>query len=443
MNALEWAFTVGKLLLVFVPLTMIPIMIFMERKGASLIQDRVGPNRVSVPFFGGLRLFGFVHNVTDGIKLFTKELIVPKFAHKWYYIVAPMIPFAIAVMTPALLPWCAPIVFEWGGSIYRIPGQILDADGGILVVFALSGLSVYGTVLGAWSSNSKYALLGGLRASAMMISYEVSMGLSLLGMFLLAGSFRLSDIVAWQGSHYWGVLIQPIPFVIYVISLIAETGRAPFDVAEGEPEILGHHLEYSGMRFGLFYMGEYAHIVINSLLIATMFLGGYDVPVLHTEGVKAHLGLVIAAILGVFGLSALGLMVLLRRWAAIYAKTNSTDKVAHAREYAVTGVIFGAIGAALLAAAVLSALLIQTSTTLVGGEAIYPLWTSLLTAFVQFGVLFAKALLFCWVWVWVRWSLPRFRYDQVMSLGWKILLNVALVNLVVTALVAKLLQGGR
>jgi len=443
MSAIEWAFTIGKLLLVFVPLTMIPIMIFMERKGASLIQDRVGPNRVSVPLFGGLRLFGFVHNVTDGIKLFTKELIVPKFAHKWYYIVAPMIPFAIAVMAPALMPWCAPIVFEWGGHVYRISGQILDADAGILVVFALSGLSVYGTVLGSWSSNSKYALLGGVRASAMMVSYEVSMGLSLLGMFLLVGSFSLSDIVAWQSSHAWGVLVQPIPFVIYVISLIAETGRAPFDVAEGEPEILGHHLEYSGMRFGLFYMGEYAHIVINSMLIATMFLGGFDVPFLHTEGVKEHLGLVIAAILAVFGASALGLMLLLRRWAGLYAKTNSTDKAAHAREYAVLGALFGGAGVGLLLAAVASAVLIKTSTTLVGGEAIYPLWTSLLTAFVQFGVLLAKALVFCWVWVWVRWSLPRFRYDQVMSLGWKILLNVALVNLLITAIVAKLLQGGR
>lgn len=443
MSLMEWAFTVGKLLLVFVPLAMIPVMIFMERKGASLIQDRVGPNRVSVPLFGGLRLFGFVHNITDGIKLFTKELMVPKFAHKWYYIVAPMIPFAVAVMTPAVLPWCAPIVFEWGGQIHTISGLILDADAGILVVLALSGLSVYGTVLGSWSSNSKYALLGGVRASAMMVSYEVSMGLGLMGMFLLVGSFRLSDIVAWQSTNAWGLFVQPIPFVIYVVSLIAETGRAPFDVAEGEPEILGHHLEYSGMRFGLFYMGEYAHIVINSMLIATMFLGGYDVPFLHTEGVKEHLGLVIAGILGVFGLSALGLTALLRRWAALYAKTNSTDKVAHAREYAVTSVIFAVIGLGLLAAAALSALLIHPTATVVDGQSVYPMWTGIVTAFVQFGTLVAKALIFCWVWVWVRWSLPRFRYDQVMSLGWKILLNVALVNLLITAIVAKLLQGGR
>ncbi len=442
MNAVTWAFTIVKFLLVFVPLVMIPIMIVMERKGASLIQDRFGPNRSMLPFFGGLRLFGMIQNGADGIKLFTKELIVPKFVHKWYYIAAPMIPFAVAIMTPALLPWFAPITFEQGGVLSRISGQILDADAGLLVVFALSGLSVYGTVLGGWSSNSKYALLGGLRSSAMMISYEVSMGLSVMGLFLLVGSFRLSDIVAWQSHHVWGILVQPLSFVLYLVSLIAETGRAPFDVAEGEPEIVGHHLEYSAMRFGLFYMGEYVHIVLNSLLVATMFLGGYDLPILHTAGIQAHLGIVAAVILAIFGLSAFGLAVLMRRWIANYQKTNASDKADRRKEYNFMSAGLVVAGVFCFLLALLAAVFVHPEATTVGGELVYPLWASAGTAAVQFGVLFVKALIFCWVWVWVRWSLPRFRYDQVMSLGWKIFLNLALANLLVTAVIAKIVHGG-
>jgi len=439
--------TCAKLLLAFVPLVFIPLIIFAERKGASLIQDRIGPNRAAIPLFGGIRLFGMVHNASDGIKLFFKQSFVPAHAHKFWYRLAPMIPMIIAMLTPAVIPWFAPMMVEGPNGWVRISGQNLDADAGVLVLFALSGLSVYGVVLGSWASNSKYALLGGMRASAMMISYEVSMGLSAAGIFLLAGSFSLTEIVQWQGVNpfHWGIVLQPIGFVLFLVSLFAETGRAPFDVAEGDSEIVaGYFLEYSAVRFALYYMGEYAHIAIASALVSTLFLGGYQIPFLGTEVVRANLGVVWAGLLAVLGLGIGGIAYMIRRWAAIYAKMKATDAVDRAREYSLLGKIAGGLAAVLLVAAVASAFLVHTSpVSAVPGEVRWPLWVNGGAALLQIAVLFAKTCFICWMFIWVRWTLPRFRYDQIMALGWKIMLNVALVNLLITALVAKLVQGGR
>jgi NADH-quinone oxidoreductase subunit H len=332
----------GKFLLAFVPLCLIPINIFMERKGASLIQDRFGPNRANIPLLGGIRLFGFVQNLPDGIKLFTKESFIPKGAHKAWYLVAPMIPLTIALLTPSVIPWFAPMAVEGTRGLVQMSGQILDADAGVLVFFALSGLSVYGVVLGAWASNSKYALLGGMRASAQMISYEVSMGLSAAGIFLLAGSFSLTRIVEWQGSNplHWGIVLQPVGFVLFLTAMFAETGRPPFDMAEGESEIVaGYLMEYSAMRFGLYYMGEYAHIAIASALVSTLFLGGYHMPFLGTEALRSNLGQVAAGVLAVFGVLS-GLVAWgVRRWQRIYATRGGSDIAARKREH---GILFAA-----------------------------------------------------------------------------------------------------
>ena len=434
----------AKFLLVFIPLCLIPINIFLERKGASLIQDRIGPNRATIPVLGGIRLFGMVQNAVDGIKLFTKESFVPRDAHRFWYRVAPMIPMGIALLTPSVIPWFAPLAVEGARGLVQVSGQILDADSGILMVFAFSGLSVYGVVLGSWASNSKYSLLGGMRASSQMISYEVSMGLSAAGIFLLAGSFSLTRIVEWQSSNplHWGIVLQPVGFVLFLVSLFAETGRAPFDMAEGDSELVaGYVTEFSAMRFALYYMGEYAHIAIASALVATLFLGGYHVPFVATEALRSHLGLVGAVLLAVFGLLSLGIALAVARWQKVYAGFKPSNVVGRALEHRVMEIAFGALAVVLFALAAASGLLLHPTPIDVGGQSAWPLWVNLGTAAVQIGTLVAKILLFCWVFVWVRWTLPRFRYDQIMHLGWKILLNIALVNLLVTAVVAKLAKG--
>jgi len=444
MGLLEWVVTLGKFAFVFIPLAFITLMIWMERKGASFMQDRIGPNRSALPVFGGLRLFGFVHNFSDGIKLFTKETFIPGYAHKFWYVIAPAIGFLIAFLTPAVIPWFAPLSWWTGTGVAHVSGMIIDSDTGLLLMFALSSLSIYGTVMAAWSSNSKYALLGGMRASAMMISYEVSMGLSLMGIFLLAGSFNLNSIVEWQQSHAWGIFVQPVAFFVFLVSMIAETGRAPFDVAEGESEIVaGYHLEYSAMRFGLYYMGEYAHIVIAAIVIATLFLGGYSIPFVSTDLLRAHVGIALSAILGLLAVMLLGFQAMLWRWRKVYPTLGASDTNARGKEYAFLQVASG-MAFALVAILALAAFVFikPVAATTVDGVAIYPAWVTLAAAAVQLVMLIAKAFLFCWLWIWVRWTLPRFRYDQVMSLGWKVLLNIALVNLLVTAFVAKLLTGG-
>lgn len=445
MTWLEWLVTVGKFALVFIPLAFIVVMITTERKGASLMQDRMGPNRSAIPIFGGIRIFGFVHNFSDGIKLFTKESFIPAQAHKVAYVLAPAIGFMIAFLTPSIIPWFAPLTWWTGSTVAHVSGLILNSDNGILLMFALSSLGVYGTVMSSWASNSKYALLGGMRAGALMISYEVSMGLSLMGMFLLAGSFNLQDIVAWQETHVWGIIAQPIALLVFLTSMIAETGRAPFDVAEGESEIVaGYHLEYSAMRFGLFYMGEYAHITIASLVIATLFLGGYSIPFVSTDLLRAHVGVALGLALLAFALMLGVFLFMVTRWKKVHAGFHAKDSKDRALEYTVMQILAAAGVLGLLVAAIASfALLHPAPATVVDGVSIYPAWVSLAAAAVQLVVLIAKAFIFCWIWVWVRWTLPRFRYDQVMGLCWKILLNVALLNLLVTAVVAKLLTGVR
>jgi len=432
----------AKFALVFIPLCLIPICIFLERKGASLMQDRYGPNRANIPLLGGFRFFGFVQNLPDGIKLFTKENFIPRGAHTFWYLLAPMIPLAVALLTPSVIPWFGPMVVEGARGLTSVSGQILDADAGVLVLFALSGLSVYGVVLGAWASNSKYALLGGMRASAQMISYEVSMGLSAAGIFLVVGSFSLTQIVEWQAAHTWGIVVQPVGFVLFLTSLFAETGRAPFDMSEGESEIVaGYFVEYSAIRFGLYYMGEYAHIAIAGALVSTLFLGGYQIPFMDTEAVRANLGLVSGAIVAAIALTALGIAWMVRRWARIYARLSAKDAADRKREYGVLNILFTLAGIGMLAVAVALVVLVQPAKIAVAGIDVWPLWVNLGTAVVQVGTLLVKILAICWVFVWVRWTLPRFRYDQVMALGWKIMLNVALVNLLVTAVVAKLVKG--
>ena len=432
--------TVGLILPLVIPLALfqiLPLLVLMERRGAAFIQDRAGPNRAYVLIPGinlKIRGFGMIFNLTDAVKLLFKEHFTPPFVHKGYYRVAPAIPLITGLLTPALIPWFSPIVYEGG----VLSGQTIDANSGILMLFALASLSVYGVVLGSWASNSKYSLLGGMRASAMMISYEVSMGLSVIGMLMIVGSVSLTDVVEWQGTHTWGVVVQPVGFLLFLISMFAECNRNPFDVAEGESEIVaGFHTEFNGVKFMLYMSAEYLHMIIASVLIATVYFGGYQIlpfPGFGPEWVKAHIGSIVALMLTGLSVALIGFAWLIKGRKAIHARSdaNAQDKRDRAREYGVYMAVFTLAALGLFGAAGAACVYLNLAHLSAG-------WIDLVTALVQFNIVITKALLFCWLFVWVRWTLPRFRYDQIMDLGWKVLLNIALVNLLVTAVVAKLI----
>lgn len=433
---IEWLITIAKFALCFVPVCYILLLIPMERRGAGFMQDRQGPNRsyIKVPYFGKIRALGYIQNMCDGTKLFFKELHTPANANKIIYNLAPAIPFGLTFLVPCVLPWFGTMNFEWDGKLVSIPGSIFNSDIGVLLLFGLSSLSAYGAVLAGWASKSKFGYLGSLRTTAMTISYEVCQGLCLMGLLLLVGSFNLTDIVTWQETHVWGIVAQPVAFICFLIATIAETGRAPFDVAEGEPELVaGYHTEYGAMQFGLFYMGEYAHIGICSLLISTLFLGGYAIPFVSAETMHAHMGGTLAGAFGVVAFLALAFLHMLYRYSRKLAASKQSNKNVILQEYKLYKIVAW----------------VATAVFVVGGVCAWTFYTpavpsvisAIIIAIIHLLVLLAKSLIFCWVWIWVRWTLPRFRYDHVMHLGWKIILNIALLNLVVTAVIAKLVGG--
>lgn len=440
----EWLITIAKFAFCFVPVLYILLLIPMERRGAGFMQDRQGPNRsyIKIPYFGKIRLLGYVQNMCDGAKLFFKEMFAPKGVSKFLYYVAPAIPFAIIFISPCVIPWFGPMVFEWGGKAVTISGAILDSEVGILLLFGFSSLSAYGAVLAGWASKSKYSYLGSLRTTAMTVSYEVCQGISMMGLLVLAGSFSLTDIVSWQEQHVWGIVAQPVAFFCFLIATIAETGRAPFDVAEGDPELVaGFHTEYGAMHFGMFYMGEYAHICIASFLVATLFLGGYAVPFVSTETMQAHMGGSLAILCGVLAFLFLAFLHMMHRYSKKLLASKQSNKMVILQEYKLYKICGWLAVAVFVAAGVCSWMFYNPVQTVVDGVLTNTLGAALGTALIHLLVLVVKSVFFCWVWIWVRWTLPRFRYDHIMNLGWKIILNIALVNLVVTAVVAKLLGG--
>lgn len=310
-----------------------------ERRVSAWIQDRLGPNRVGP---GGL-----LQPLADGIKNILKEETLPRQASRIYFILAPMLAIVPALMTMAVVPLASPLPTPWG----LVDMVIADVPIGILYILALTSLGVYGIVMAGWSSNNKYAFLGGLRASAQMVSYEVAMGMSLIPVFMLAGNVTLTQIVWTQqeGVGLWLALPLGLSFFIFVCAAFAETNRLPFDMAEAESELVaGFHSEYSSMKFSMFPIAEYAGMLTASALMATLFLGGWDIP-------------------------------------------GSFDNM----RVVAPGVVEGA----------------------------EPTWWKTLLTLGAFG---AKTLFFCFVYIWVRWTVPRFRYDQIMDLGWKVLLPTAL-----------------
>ena len=328
------------------------IMTWVERKQSAVMQDRLGANRADVL---GLRIIGLFQPMADGLKMFFKEDFVPPRGDKFLHTLAPILAFFPVLATFAVIPFGDTLRI---GSL-EISLQIADLNIGYLFILAFGGLSVYGAVLAGWSSNNKYSLLGGLRAAAQMISYEVCLGLSLIGLIMVYSTLQLDDIVRQQGQLLfgflpaWGVFLQPLGFLLFFPAAIAETKRVPFDLPEGESEIIGYYTEYSGMRFGLFYFAEFIEIIVLAALVSTLFFGGYQVPWLYAEGFRFP-------------------------WGWEWNLPNLAVVILH------------------------------------------------LLAF------FLKIAFFCWLQVLIRWTLPRFRYDQLMRLCWVGILPLAILNILIT-----------
>lgn len=406
---------------------MVPALIWAERKGAAYIQDRTGPNRASI---AGIRLAGLVHPIADVLKLVFKEDVAPTHRHRALYNLAPWLVMTVAVSTYAVIPFGD--YLELGGK--RIPLVVADLQVGLLYVLAVASLGTYGVVLAGWAANNKFTFLGGIRATAQMISYEISMGLAIMGLMLVFGTLRLTDIVAGQGGllfgflPMWGVVLQPLGFVLFITAVYAETNRNPFDLPEGESEIVaGYHLEYSSLKFALFFMAEYCHMVVGAAMISALYFGGYQIPWLPRARLEENAGLLLVIMLAaIIALSLWFAVLFLRR------VQREKGKFGDARD---REPVLGAGLWLVVAAAAAGAFLLRPWE-------IGPAGASVAATVFQVGAFVGKVVFFAWLFIWVRWTLPRFRYDQLMNLGWKVMLPLGLANLVVTALVLAAVGGG-
>lgn len=342
------------------------LLTWVERKQSAVMQDRIGANRafITLPWkwarpinwlLRPINKLGLFHPLADSIKMFTKESFRPVNAEKFLFTFAPAISVFFALVGFAVIPFGN--VLYIGGKAINL--QLAPLDIGVLYLFAVAGMAVYGVVLGAWASRNNFALLGGLRAAAQMISYEVALGVTIIGSLMVYQTVNLQEIVRWQGDNFlgfipkWGVLIQPVGFLLFLTVGIAETKRIPFDAPEGESEIIGYFLEYSGMGFGMYFLTDFIETVMLSAITVTLFFGGWQVPYLMVDGFHFPWG-----------------------W-------------------------FWQV----------------------------PQWA---VALLQVGSFTVKVIFFLWLQMTIRWTLPRFRYDQILRLGWKYILPISLINIVVT-----------
>ncbi len=396
-----------------------PIMVWWERRVAGFIQDRTGPNRCDI---GGIRLGGLIQAIADMLKLVFKEDFTPAhIKYKFLYTIAPAIVFICSFLTMAVIPFADNLVID--GESYIM--QAIPTTLGIMWFLAFAGLSVFGIILGGYSSQNKYGLLGGIRASAQVISYEAAMALSVISILLTYGSIHLGDMVnAQTGVIFgfipaWGIFMQPLAALIFVVTAFAETNRTPFDIAEGESEIVaGYHTEYSAMRFGLFQVGEYAAMSASSAIIVTLFLGGYQIPWMDTQSIQSNINWVLLAIAIILPIKAF----FFNKWMnKNYNWLDKNDKRQKEKNILIKG--FWGI------AIIISAILIMFLVTGLGENG-----TNTATAVIQIATFVAKFLFMNFVFIWIRWTLLRFRYDQLQMLGWKVLIPLSILNIVVTAI---------
>ena len=316
---------------------------YAERKVAAWLQDRRGPNRAGP--------FGILQPLADGGKLFFKEEIIPLASNRFLFILGPALAMITALVTSAVIPWGMPFITKGGNSI---PLQVADVNMGILLVFSIVSVGVYGIMIGGWASNNKFSLMAAIRGASQMVSYELPMGLALIAVLFLTGSLQMSEIVSNQVHHGWHVIYQPLGFIIFFVCALAECNRTPFDLPEAENELnFGYHQEYSSMKLGFYLFAEYINMFVSSAIMVTLYFGGYDIPFVNEAS---------------WGLSSF--------------------------------------------------------------------WMS----FISFSVMMAKISFFLFVFIWIRWTIPRFRYDQLMNLGWKKLVPLALVNMIISAAVILLLK---
>ena len=331
---------------------------WIERKQSAVMQDRIGANRATI---FGIRALGLFHPLADAIKMFTKEDYIPPYGDKFLHTLAPFLSMTFALVAFAAVPFGDILqIGEW-----EIPLQAASLNVGLIYIFAMMSMGVYGVILAGFSSNSNYAFLGSLRASSQMLAYEITLGATLLGIVMIYGSLDLQEIVRGEGDLLWGfvpkwgVLVQPLGMILFLMAGIAETKRIPYDIPEGESEIVGYFVEYSGMKFGMFYFTDFLETILIASLVTTLFFGGWQVPYLYRGGFYFP-------------------------WVE-------------------------------------------------GGHFAAWVMPHLLVTLIQIGAFALKVIFFCWLFMTIRWTLPRFRYDQLMHLGWKIVFPLSVVNLFVTA----------
>lgn len=306
-----------------------------ERKIAGWMQDRMGPNRAGP--------FGIFQPLADGGKLFFKEEITPTSSNRFLFLLGPALAMIVALITSSVIPWGASYV----GATRTVALQVADVDMGILIVFGIVSVGVYGIMIGGWASNNKFSLIAAIRGASQMVSYELPMGLALIAVLFMTGSLKMSAMVEYQMQHGWNVLYQPLGFLIFFICALAECNRTPFDLPEAENELnFGYHQEYSSMKLGFYLFAEYINMFVSSAVMATLFFGGYDIPFFDEAA-----------------------------WQG----------------------------------------------------------SSLTLSMLTFAVMMAKVSFFLFVFIWIRWTIPRFRYDQLMNLGWKKLIPLALINMLISA----------
>ncbi len=415
-----FAFVLGAL---FALLT-IPVLVWLERRIASLVQDRLGPNRTNV---FGFRLGGVVQSFADVVKLLMKEEYYP--AHlkqgKWLFMLAPVITFSSALLAFMAIPFADIVHID--GEALRV--QPLPIDYGILWYLAISAMGILGVIFGGWLSHNKYALLGAARAGSMVISYELALGLSILSFIVTYNSVDLNAMVQWQSGTFWGflpawgILVQPLAGIILIVALFAETNRNPFTVAEGESEIVaGYMTEHTAMKFAMYFMGEYVAMNTASAIIITVIFGGYQLPWVSTEMMLEHFSVFGTALMIVLPL----IVALLIRWMRKNNTVRATVSTDGGRNFETKVLTIGLTGMTLL----VEVLLLYLSF-FAHSDVAHTL-TVMLFQIVVFAV---KLMVFNIFFILIRWTVPRFRYDQVQHLGWVYLLPLALLNLFITALV--------